>query len=411
MLPMNIGSAPVRRRSLLLLVLTVLATSCSLRNGVVSGAVPPPDGAQLARDVVERITAARQALPLAPAPRDAALDELAVQGVRRIEAGLPDQVSAIEHINGMPGLPDDVELGVGFEDATPGLDDRLREAGSRRGGQTLSEQLLAADPALTGIGQAGGGPWAVVVFRSRPLVPGDVPALQAALEGGVQRARPNLRSEPALTLLASDAVADGKLDDFDEAHFSRTGGTPVTVRRVRTGPHLPTTALSFALEAKDPGVLRETWLETVGVAVTVTDTGTMSFVVLSSGKADRSALDAELAAAETRATDLVNRSRAEAALPPVTLDPVLAVAARRWATDAGRRGCYPGFGGLRSCSGDPPPVGDYFYFDQSTWSGGESPFTWDLTERTPGDEQLRRFGAAAVLAPDGTVWSMLALAT
>ena len=147
-------------------------------------------------------------MPLPPAPRDPALDEPARRGLQIIEAGLPDHVSAAEHLETVAGLPAGLQYGVGFEDDTPGIDERLREVG-RRGSGSFVDALLAADPALDGIGWAAAGPWAVVVLRAKPLEPLDGPAVQRAVEVGLRNVRPTLRPDHALASLAAEVVADG----------------------------------------------------------------------------------------------------------------------------------------------------------------------------------------------------------
>lgn len=44
-----------------------------------------------------------------------------------------------------------------------------------------------------------------------------------------------------------------------------------------------------------------------------------------------------------------------------------------------------------------------------TWVSAEDAFTWNLDQADKA-ETYRRFGAAAALGPDGTVWSVLLLA-
>ncbi len=381
-----------------------------MRAGVIEvGALPPPDGAQLAQGFSEGLSRARRDVPLPPAPRDPALDEPARRGLQIIEAGLPDHVSAADHLETVAGLPAGLQYGVGFEDDTPGIDERLREVG-RRGSGSFVDALLAADPALDGIGWAAAGPWAVVVLRAKPLEPLDGPAVQRAVEAGLRNERPTLRPDHALASLAAEVVADGVLDVDDEARFARAGGVPVNLWRLRAGPHLPTAFVSSSLTSDGPGTLHERWLDRVGSAARVTERGAVLVVVLATGEADRAALEAELAAAEPKATELVNQARAEAHLPPVSLDPRLVDAARRWLAEVHQRGCLVGSGGVRGCPGPEPAGADWWWGSQFTWFGADAGFTWDLRPAAPGDERLRRFGAAAALAADGTVWAALLLA-
>lgn len=392
------------------LVLLTLAASCSLRRGVVAtGTFPPPDGAQMTEAFLGGLTAERRSRPLPPVPRDRSLDEIAAKGLQVIEAGLPDGVSAAEHVSNVARLPAGFEYGVGFEENTPGLDERTREAGGRGSG-SINEVLLAWDPALDAYGWAAAGPWSVIVFRSRTLAPGDAQLLQAALEKVVGATRNSLRMDPQLASIAAEAVADGLLDSDDDARYGRAGGVPVEVSHLRSGAHLASSLLSWTLRRDGSDSLIAPWLATVGIASKITESGTVLFVILATGEADRPALTAELAAAEPRATELVNQARAEAALPAVRLDGALVDAARQWLVEASRRGCYVGFESDPGCPGPDPKGADWWTARQSTWSGGERAFTWYLAPAQFGDDTYTRFGAAATLAPNGTVWSMLVLA-
>lgn len=391
--------------------LAMLLPGCGLRAGVVDvGSLPPPDGRQMAHDFFDRINSARQAIPLPPVPHDASLDQPAGKGLQIIQAGLPEGVSAIDHLEAVAHLPIGLDYAVGFEARTPGIDDRTRREGEQRGGAFISDPLLAADPALEGIGWAAAGPWSVVVLRARVLGTADAPSLQSALEGGVQRGRPNLRADPQLAAIAAEAVADGALDYRDQARYGRAGGVPVVVSHLKAGPHLATSILNAVLDDADAGTLSDAWLDRAGTGTKVSDSGTVIFVVLASGEADRAALATQLVVAEARAPELVNRSRAEAALPPVQPDAALMDAARQWVAEASRRGCYVSHDVELGCPGPEPRRADRWHVRQHTWYTADHAFVWYLAPAAEGDHELKRFGAAAALAADGTVWSILVFA-
>jgi len=397
----------VRTRIAVFFVVAVLTASCSARSGVMpGGSLPPPDGTQDAQSFFNGISTARRAAKLPALVRDPGLDELARKGLQVIEAGVPDGTGPFDHVSKVLPLPAGLEYGIGFEALTPGIDDRTRRAAENDSGAPVSEPTLGADPALDGVGWAAGGPWSVFVLKARPLVPTDVPALQAAVSGAVGRARPGLRPDPGLTAITADAVADGTLGPDDQARFGRAGGVPVQLSHSWSGPSLSSLQLNADLASEGPGTLRDPWLDRVGVAATVTESGTVQLVVLATGDTDREALAAQLAAAEPKAADLVNRARQEAAVPPVRLDPSLAASARLLAEESARRGCPvaiddPG------CPGPGPPGADLWYDRQYTWVSGEGAYSWDLSPPQAGDERFTHFGAAAVLGPNGTVWSTL----
>lgn len=402
--------SPLRAHLALGLLVVMLLPACSAPRGIAAaGALPPPDGAQRAEALFDEINRVRQGVPLPPAPRDPALDELAGKGLRLIEDGVPDGVAVIDHLAAAAGLSAGLEYVVSFESGTPGIDDRTREIARRPSGVAILEPLLAADPALDGFGWAADGPWAVSILRSRPLGPADGPALEAALAAAIQQERPGLRPDLALEAIAVAAVFDVVRNDDDDDRFRGAGGVPVSVGYVQAGPQLPTLALNSTLEKEGPRTLREPWLSRVGVAAKISDAGTVMFVVLATGEADRSALAAELTAGEAKATELVNRARAEAGLPEVRLDPALVEAAKRWVADAARYGCYVGHDGNRGCPGAEPTAGNRWWFGQRTWASGEDAFVWNLAPADRGDEKFSRFGAAATLGPDGAVWAILVL--
>ncbi len=60
---------------------------------------------------------------------------------------------------------------------------------------------------------------------------------------------------------------------------------------------------------------------------------------------------------------------------------------------------------------DDPRGADQWYAARSTWRGAEDAFTFYLAPAGLGDDQLKRFGAAAVIAPDGIVWATVVFAT
>jgi hypothetical protein len=323
---------------------------------------------------------------------------------------VPDGTTPIDHIAGVAPLPEELRYAIGFEHETPGIDEKDRELAGRWSGNDISDALLGADPALEAIGWAARGPWSVLVLRLRELRPPDAAPLRAAIEASLQRSRPKLLLDPALAALAAEAAADARISDEDDFIVGRSGGVPVSVNHSYTGPHAPTSDWNATMEGEGPGSLNEPWLDRAGVAVTITDTGRVVYVVLATGETDRAALSAELDTMQARAVELVNRARAEVALPPVTANPALTAAARGWATEMSERGCYVGLGGSGGCPGLYRPDVDQVYVDRSPWSGPEDAYTFSLAPAQAGDELLKRFGAAAVLGPDGTVWSVLAFA-
>lgn len=241
---------------------------------------------------------------------------------------------------------------------TPGLDAQVREAGARSQGVGVALEVLAAEPALERIGWAAAGPWSVTVLKARQLTPTDAPALQAALDRHVERTRPALHADPALaataTATATEVIADGQVADDDMGRIGGTGGVPVFTWHRWNGAHFPALDLNNLL-AGDAGEIRETWLKRVGVAVAITAGGRTTFMVLATGAKDRASLAAELAAVEPRAAELVNRSRAEAALPPVRLDAALIDAAKALAGRVGPPGVLRRVGrGSRLCGRRPP---------------------------------------------------------
>ena len=366
----------------------------------------PPSGATLATGFFEKLTAGRKATPaLDLVRRDPTLDGRASAGLRIIEAGPPDDVDIIKHLRRSAALPEGLEYAVGFEEATPGLDDRTRRLGQRAGGSNISDALLAGDPGLEAVGWAAAGPWAVIVLQYRPLAPADGPRLQATIEADLQRRRPHLRLDSALRAVASGALEDGLLDDDDEVRLARAGGVPVVIVHHQRGPHRATSSLNWALTHDGPGTLQEPWLDRIATAVAVTDRGNVQYVVVATGEPDRRSLAAQLQAAEVQAPALVNEARATARLPAVRLDPALAVAAKRALAEAIRLGCVEGPG----CAAADPPDVDTWYVDRRVWHSGEDAFTWDLRPADDQDSALKRFGAAAALAPDGLVWTLLLL--
>lgn len=365
----------------------------------------PKDGSSGAEELVDELFKARAEARLPSAPRDPTLDEKARTGLAVILAGLPEGVTAIDHILDKPKLSEGLTYGVVFEEETPGLSEAERHQG-RRGGYTISNELRGSDPALDGIGWAARGPWAVIVFRSRHLVPLDAPALQKALEAALARDRPGLQNDPALSGLAAAVVADGVVTYEERAGLGRAGGVPVTLSYTETASRLPSSFLNARLADEGPGSLHEPWLRWVGAAATVTETGVVTYVVLATGEAERPRLVGELDAAAPQAADLVNRHRTELGLPKLRLDPVLAGAARKALADATDRQC---FAIDDNCPAQFPKAADYFYGEKHLWYSPEAPFTWRL-ERQEGDEQYRRFGAAATIGPDGLVWTVLLLA-
>src|SRR5687768_1614830 len=93
-------------RPILVLVAAALLASCSLREGVVrTGALPPPDGEQMARSFFRTITEERRAVPLPPVGRDPVLDLHADKGLKAIEAGVPQGVKVIHHMESTAPLP------------------------------------------------------------------------------------------------------------------------------------------------------------------------------------------------------------------------------------------------------------------------------------------------------------------
>ena len=397
------------QRVLLVLVAAATLASCSLRSGVAAaGLVPPPDGTSFARGFVDGVQRERGALGLPAVPRDPALDEWAGKGLQAIEAGVPDGVGVVDHLLAVTALPRELEYGIGFEDQARGLDERVRELAARKGGAQFSKRHLASDPALDGLGWRARGPWAVFVLRARLLVPADGPALQAGLVAVVQGLRPALEPDPRLEALAAEVLGDDVIDDHDDGRLARAGGVPVRVGTTRKGPHLPVLDLLRVLDDKGPGALDERWLTRAGVASRMSDDGTVRSMVVATGEADRAALDAQLDAAAATAPDLVNRSRAEALLPPVVMDPLLVRVAEGWVAESSRRGCYIGLRPEdRGCPGIDLPGIDWFLVDQATWYSPAAPFRWDLSPAQPGDERLKAFGAAAAVGPDGMVWTIL----
>ena len=156
--------------------------------------------------------------------------------------------------------------------------------------------------------------------------------------------------------------------------------------------------------------MREPWLTQVGAAAKVTDAGAVLMVVVATGEPDRAALAAQLAASEARATDLVNRARTEASLPPLRVDPTLVAAAKTWLAQTVQRGCFADPSNP-TCPGAGPTRTATWTGYRSPWVDGDAAFTWDLRPAEVGDDRLKRFGAAATLAPDGTVWSLLVMDT
>ena len=177
----------------------------------------------------------------------------------------------------------------------------------------------------------------------------------------------------------------------------------------RSDAHLPTQVLRSTLVDDGPGTLHEPWLDRVGVAGTVTDAGTVLTVILATGETDHAVLDAQIAAAEPKAAELVNRARAEAALPPVRPDPALVATARKMVAESIQRACFVGFD-RPGCGGHHPNGADEWFSHQTTWVSGENAFSWYLAPAQPGEDKLTRFGAAAALGPDGTVWAVLLMA-
>ncbi len=400
-------------RFLVLWVVLALLPACSTRptavgtNEVGANEVWSPSGATLADGFFKEVTTSRNATPLAAIRREPALDRRAEDGARMLAAGLPDDIDVGRHLDQEAPLPEGLEYGVGFEDETPGLDERTRRAGERRGGSTISDALLAGDPGLDAIGWAGSGPWAVVVLQYRPFTPADGSPLQAALESALQRKRPKLRPDPALTAVATEAVADGLIDDDDEVRFATAGGMPVRIVHRQRGPHRSTGTVNRALTHDGPGTLQEPRLDRVGIAAKVTDRGNVLYVVLATGEADRSALEAELRAAEPKAQKLMDDARSSKGLPPLRLDPALSQAARQSLGQAIRLGCFPLDPG---CPAAEPRRADQWYDRQLTWFSAEDAFTWNLSSEDDPAGELKRFGVAAAAGPHGGVWSMLLLA-
>ena len=124
----------------------------------------------MAQRFYDTVSAARRALPLPPVRRDPALDEPAKKALDLIADGVPDDVTVVRHLEREAPLAGDLQYGVGFEARTPGVDEGMRQVARRVSGTTLSEPLLAADPALDAIGWAASGPWSVAVLRSRHLL-------------------------------------------------------------------------------------------------------------------------------------------------------------------------------------------------------------------------------------------------
>jgi uncharacterized protein YkwD len=393
------------------LAAALLLTSCSWREGMVeAGTVPPPDGAQMAQEFFGGLNTVRRDLARPQLPRETALDEAAEKGLQAMEAGVPDGATTLDHIEGVAPLPEDLRYAIGFEPDTPGISEKDRELNGRRSGNDISEALLGADPALQAVGWAARGAWSVFVLRIRELRPPDAAPLKAALETSLQRSRPKLLLDPGLAAIAAEAAADGRISDEDDFVLGRSGGVPVAVTHSYTGPHAPTSDWNATMEGEGMHTLNEPWLNRAGVAVTITEAGRVVYVVLAAGEPDRAALSAELEAMQARAADLVNRARAEAALPSVAADPALTAAARGWAAEMSARGCYVGLSGSGACPGLYRPDVDQVLVDRSLWRGAESAFTFYLAPAEAGDEKLKRFGIAAVLGTDGTVWSVLVFA-
>lgn len=364
-----------------------------------------PDGAHLAQNTVDTIAEARKQATLPPVPREPALDDKARAGLAVILAGLPEGVTAIDRLFAVAKLPVELNYGVGFEKDTPGLDEAGRQAG-RRGGYSVSEALLAGDPALDGIGWAARGPWAVLVFRARRLGPADAPALQNAIDAAIAHQRPNLQRDAALSTLAADAVTDSEVSYDDAVGFNRAGGVPVYLDYTENDTYLPSQFLDIRLAKDGPGTLREPWLRRVGAALKITDTGTVVYVVLAAGEADQAALAHDIEAARPKATELVNHRRVELGLKKLRLDPGLDALAGRTLAEALQRQCFPG---LDRCSGRFPKGTDSYYTQMSPYSSPEGAFDLAMY-REDGDESFTRFGAAATIGPGGLVWSVLLLA-
>jgi len=168
--------------------------------------------------------------------------------------------------------------------------------------------------------------------------------------------------------------------------------------------------LSNTLATNGPETLREPWLDRLGVAVDITERGAVLFLVLASGETDRAALDAQIAAAEPKATELIGQTRREASLGPVRLDPALVTSAKQLALESARRGCFVAMDDP-ACPGGGRPGADKWYSRRSTWVDGEAAYTWNLSPAQPGDDRFTRFAAAATLGPDGTVWSTVVFAS
>jgi len=333
------------------------------------------------------------------------LDDKARAGLRIIEGGLPEGVSAIDHLSDVAELPAELSYAIGFEKDTPGLDEAAGRE-TRRGGYSMSERLLAGDPALDGIGWAGGGPWAVIILRARRLGPDDTPALEKGLETAIAQERPALRPDPALKGLAAIAVINSDVSYQDVEGFGLAGGVPVHLEYSETETFLPSQFLNIRLDKKSPASLHEPWLSRFGAAAKITDTGTVVYVVLAAGEADRPALVRQIAEAEPRAAELVNRERTKLSLPEVRLDARLVTAAREVLLEAVKRKC---FSADDHCAAPFPDAAESSYQRRSTWFSPEEAFTWDLG-RDEGDDTYRRFGVAATIGPDGMVWSVLLLA-
>jgi hypothetical protein len=394
------------------LLLAVLLTSCSVRDkaeyGIVNaGKVPPLDGARAAEIFYRDVSNARKALPLPPLARQPELDVLATTGLQHITAGLPEGVAAVIHIDTAAPLPEELQYFVGFEESMPGLSEALLEQGRRRTGESISEAALAADPAFVAVGWAADGPWSVFVARARALTPADGPALQAALEMVVREQRPALATNADLARIAGDALADNLVDSGDVDHLKRAGGVPVKLSFEDDELEFHSNLLRNTLGDEGPGTLREAWLTSVGVAAKVTEAGKVLFIVVATGEVDHAVLAAEIAATESKAPDLVNKARAEAALPPVSWDPALAVLARQWVAEASRRGCYVGFDDQPDCPGTLPQAAESVYASRRIWSRTEGAFTWYLAPAQHGDDQMKRFGAAAAIAADGVLWCVI----
>lgn len=186
---------------------------------------------------------------------------------------------------------------------------------------------------------------------------------------------------------------------------------PVRITHHQDGLHLPTSLMRSTLDDEGPGTLREAWLTRVGVAVNIGGDGTVTYLVLATGETDRGPLNAQLDAAAAQATAAVNRSRAEAALPPVRLDPALMAAAKEWTVEASDRRCFVAYASSpRSCPGADPRGADVYWANQQTWWDADEPFDWYLAPAELGHDRLRWFGTAATIGPDGTVWSVLLMA-